>query len=197
MLKSDIIDFFNKLAPQWDADMIRNDGIINTILDNAEVKYGSTVLDVACGTGVLFPDYLKRDVKKLVGIDISPIMTDIAVGKFDGNQKVCVITGDAETVAFEDKFDCIVIYNAFPHFPDPENLIRHLTSLLALNGTLTVAHGMSRKMLDNHHSKTASKVSVGLPSESELSALFSKYLDVYTTISDDKMYQVAGRKKKV
>ena len=52
--KQDVIDFFNRCAPSWDAEMIRDDGIINTILDNAGVSSGKTVLDVACDgrTGV-------------------------------------------------------------------------------------------------------------------------------------------------
>ncbi|HKL86672.1 MAG TPA: hypothetical protein VJ861_10115, partial [Treponemataceae bacterium] len=58
--KSDIIEFFNKYAPTWDADMIRSDKKIATILDYAGIESGSVVLDVACGTGVLIPDYLAR-----------------------------------------------------------------------------------------------------------------------------------------
>ena len=60
MTKQEIIVFFDHMAPQWDEDMIRSDEIINRILDGAEVTEGKFVLDVACGTGVLFPDYLKR-----------------------------------------------------------------------------------------------------------------------------------------
>ena len=56
----EVIAFFNRLAPDWDAEMIRNDAVIDVILDNARVTGGKDVLDVACGTGVLIPDYLKR-----------------------------------------------------------------------------------------------------------------------------------------
>ena len=71
MNKQDVISFFDRLAPQWDADMIRHDDVIATILDNAGVSQGVDVLDVACGTGVLFPDYLSRDVGSLTAVDIS------------------------------------------------------------------------------------------------------------------------------
>ena len=40
MNKNDVIAFFDRLAPQWDADMIKDDGIIRTILDNAKVRPG-------------------------------------------------------------------------------------------------------------------------------------------------------------
>ena len=56
MEKKDIISFFDHFAPWWDDDMIRNEDIITAILDNGGIKPGIHVLDVACGTGVLFPD---------------------------------------------------------------------------------------------------------------------------------------------
>ena len=63
--KKEVIEFFDRLASDWDAGLIRNEEIINTILDNAGVTAGKDVLDVACGTGVLIPDYLKRKVRSL------------------------------------------------------------------------------------------------------------------------------------
>ena len=54
MEKKDVIEFFDRCAPTWDAEMMKDDEIIGAILDNAEVGEGMDVLDVACGTGVLF-----------------------------------------------------------------------------------------------------------------------------------------------
>ena len=82
MDKSSVIAFFDRLAPQWDADMIRSDELIGIILDNACAGPGKDVLDVACGTGVLIPDYLSRGVATVTGIDISPKMAEIAGAKF-------------------------------------------------------------------------------------------------------------------
>ena len=78
MNKQDVITFFDHYASTWDADMIRNESVINTILDNGGVTTGCTVLDVACGTGVLFSDYLQRNVKNVTAVDISPEMARIA-----------------------------------------------------------------------------------------------------------------------
>ena len=193
MRKQDVIEFFDRLAPQWDADMIRNDDIIATILNNAGVKPGVDVLDVACGTGVLFPDYLSQDVGSLTAVDISPEMVRIAREKFPGD-KVTVCCGDVEELDFDKQFDCIVVYNAFPHFPEPAQLIQSLSGLLKPGGILTVAHGMSRAAIDRHHEGRASKVSVGLMHEDALAAIFRRHLQLTTKISTDRMYQVAGRK---
>ena len=188
---AEVIEFFDRLAPGWDAELYRNDEIINTILDNAGVKDGKTVLDVACGTGVLIPDYIRRNVASVTGIDISPKMVEIARAKFP-EKNVSILCGDVESTEFELSFDCIVVYNAFPHFPDPERLIRTLAGKLNPGGLLTVAHGMSREKIDAHHHGTASHVSNGLMKAEQLAVIFEKYLNVSAIISNDKMYQVVG-----
>ena len=191
MNKQEIISFFDRLAPQWDADMIRDDAIVGKILDLGNVTAGVDVLDVACGTGVLFPDYMARGVASLTGIDISPEMVKITREKFP---QVEVLCGDVEEAAFDKQFDCIMVYNAFPHFPDPNCLIQVLSDLLKPGGTLTVAHGMSRAQIDHHHEGAASKVSVGLMHEDELAEIFGKFLQVTAKVSDDRMYAVCGKK---
>ena len=190
MRKKDVIEFFDRMAPQWDADMIRHDDIIDTILGNAGVKPGVRVLDVACGTGVLIPDYLARGVESVTGVDISPEMVRIAREKFH-QENVRFLCADVETAPLGE-YDVIMVYNAFPHFPEPEELIKSLVGHLAIGGTLTIAHGMSREQIDGHHAGPASRVSVGLMSEHALAGMMRKYLDVTVKISNDRMYQVTG-----
>ena len=192
MEKKEIITFFDKCAPWWDSDMVRNEDLIAMILDNGGIKENIHVLDVACGTGVLFPDYLKRNVASVTGIDISPEMAKIAQEKFPDVKVIC---GDVETVEFSQKFDAIMVYNAFPHFPDPAHLIKVLAGLVKPGGKLSVAHGMSRAQLTNHHAGRASSVSIDLLHEKELAALMEPYFDVEVMISNDRMYQVAGTRR--
>lgn len=195
MNQKDVIEFFDRCAPNWDADMIKSDAIIDTILDNAEVDAEMDVLDVACGTGVMFPYYLQRNVASVTGIDISPEMAKIAAGKFAGDDRVTVLCGDVEQLKPEKKFDRIVVYNAFPHFPDPQRLIAGLAALLKEGGRLTIAHGQSREAIDGHHAGPASKVSVGLMPAESLMALFQPHFEVEILISNSRMYQVSGVKR--
>ncbi len=189
MEKKAIAEFFDKCAPWWDADMVRHEDIIQTILTSGGIRPGVDVLDVACGTGVLFPDYLRRGAASVTGIDISPEMAKIAAAKFP---EVKVICGDVEETAFGRQFDCIMVYNAFPHFPDPARLVAVLAGLCKIGGRLSVAHSMSRDALTAHHSGRASDVSVDLLHEQELAALFGRWFDVDVVISTDRMYQVSG-----
>ena len=195
MNKQDVIEFFDRCAPSWDAEMIKNDAIIGKILDNAEVEAGMDILDVACGTGVMFPYYLERNAASVTGIDISPEMAKIAENKFSQEPRVRVICGDVEEVSFDRKFDRIVVYNAFPHFPKPKRLIKILASLLKEDGRLTIAHGASRETIDNHHSGSASKVSNGLMTADSLKKIFDPPFDVEIMISNRRMYQVSGVKR--
>lgn len=192
MDQQEVIRFFDRCAPSWDAGLVRNEAVIATILNNADIRQGMDVLDVACGTGVLFPDYLKRGVASLTAIDISPEMVKLAQEKFP---QVRVLCGDVEATEFERPFDRIVIYNAFPHFPNPSRLLEHLAESVKAGGRLTVAHGLSRARLVHHHSGSASRVSIDLPEAEELARLFEPWFDVDVVISDDKMYQVCGKRR--
>ena len=192
MNKRDVIEFFDRYAPNWDADQIPKDKIINRILDNAGVAEGQDILDVACGTGILFPFYLERKVASVTGIDISPEMAKLAAEKHKEYDCIRVVCGDVEETPFDRQFDSVMVYNAFPHFPEPEQLIATLASLTKEGGRLTIAHGASREQIDNHHSGDASKVSNGLMYADELKLLFEPYFDVDIVISTQEMYQVSG-----
>lgn len=192
MNKQDVIDFFDKLAPFWDGDQIRNEDVIVKILKLGGIKKGAEVLDVACGTGVLFPDYIKLGTASVTGIDISLEMAKLAKSKFPEADIIC---GDAETYNFQKKFDAVMIYNAFPHFANSDSLIKNLAQSTKVGGRLSVAHGMSREQIEKCHSGSASKVSVALPEAKELAKIFEPYFKVDVIISDEGMYMVSGIKK--
>ncbi len=189
MNKKKVAEFFDRCADWWDTDMIRHEDIIQTILDNGGITEGIDVLDVACGTGVLFPDYLSRNVASVTAIDISPEMAKIAAAKFP---QVNVLCGDVEETDFEKQFDAIMVYNAFPHFPDPQRLISVLAGLCKPGGRLSVAHGMSRAALADHHAGRAAQVSIDLLHEQALAELMNRWFQVDVVISDQRMYQVSG-----
>ena len=184
--KRDVQAFFDRLAPGWDAGMVRNEAVIARILDNAGVCVGCTVLDVACGTGVLFGDYVKRGAARVTAVDLSPEMAARAVEKAAGTQ-ITVVCGDVEdSAAVRDSgpYDVVMVYNAFPHFPDPAGLIRTLAGLVRPGRLYSGLSGSSAK-----------PVSLGLLHEDEVRALMAPYLDVDTVISNGEMYQVCGRKR--
>ena len=192
MNKDTIKEFFNGFASTWDNEPIADIKIINTILDNANVCENIDVLDIGCGTGVMFPFYMERNTKSITAVDLSPEMVKIAKGKFPQADVIC---GDAENIALDKQFDVIMIYNAFPHFPSPEKLIENLSKAIKSGGRISIAHGLSKKELDEIHMKSAGYVSNILPECDELAEMLKPYFNVDIKISNDKMYQVSGTKR--
>lgn len=190
--KETVMKFFDDFANRWDNEPICDKETLNIILDNAGIVAGVNVLDIACGTGVLFPYYLERNVNSITAVDLSPEMVKIAKSK---HPQVNVICGDAEEILFDNTFDCIMIYNAFPHFPNPQALVENLVKYLNVGGRFTIAHGMSKKELDEVHKKSAGRVPNILPECEELAKMLKPYFNVDIMISNDKMYQVVGTKK--
>ena len=194
MDKNEMIAYFDRRAPYWDRENQADPAVIRAILDNAQVGPGQEVLDVACGTGVLFPFYLERTVGSLTAIDLSPAMAALAKEKAADAPNVTVVCGDVETWKPDQKFDCIVVYNAFPHFPYPKRLLKTLAGLLKEGGRLTVAHGASLEAINVLHEDKAA-VSPELMEAQKLARLFDAHYDVEVMISNDRMYQVVGRKR--
>ncbi len=191
MNKKDIISFFDHFAPDWDKMNEQSSQVIEQILDNSGICENTRVLDVACGTGVLFPYYIERNAI-VTGIDISSEMVKIAKEK---HPQINVICGDAENISFNKKFDVIMIFNAFPHFPTPEKLIENLSKHLKSGGRISIAHGASREDINRCHEGKASVISQTLPAANELKKLLTPLFDIDIMISDNKMYQVSGTKR--
>jgi demethylmenaquinone methyltransferase/2-methoxy-6-polyprenyl-1,4-benzoquinol methylase len=194
MDKNGIKEFFDRCAPSWDDHQKKDDSVIADIMDNAGVERGTRVLDVACGTGVLFEDYISRNAGHVIGVDISPKMAEIASGKASGYENIDVICADVEELP-EAEYDVCMVYNAFPHFFDPESLIESLAGQLKKGGVLSVAHGAGRETINHHHEGAAAPYSIGLLPADELSELMERWFSVYCVISDDRMYQVCGKKR--
>lgn len=192
MDKEKIIDFFNSHAADWDNNQQRNERVIGTILDKSGIFPGASVLDVASGTGILFGDYISRDAGSITGVDISAEMLKLAKEKYPSVKLICA---DAECYNFEEKYDVIMIYNAFPHFLNPEKLFSNLCNALKRGGRLTVAHGAGKAEIDRCHKGSANSVSRPLPSAEELSYMMSQYLETDIIISDESMYMVSGKKR--
>jgi ubiquinone/menaquinone biosynthesis C-methylase UbiE len=167
--------FFDRLAPVWDEDNKYDEQKIEKILDYAGIRQGVSVLDIACGTDILFPFYLRRGVSKIAGVDLSEGMIALAKQKFS-DPRIELICADACELVLNAKYDCCMVYSAFPHFDHPAGAITAFPKFLAAGGRLTVAHSESKQSIDLRHSCHATNVSIQL----------------LIVISDSDMYVVSG-----
>ncbi len=186
-------NFFDNCAENWDQNLNCDDEKMNEILDASRIVSGDSVLDIACGTGVMFDYYMSRGASDITGIDLSPKMIEKA--RENHAYKVELITADASEYHFSRKYDRCFIFNAFPHFENSEKLVRNLSSFIIPGGTLTVAHDRSREEINALHRCGASAVSVGLMSADELEKLMlsAGFNSIYKK-SDNRIYIVTGLK---
>lgn len=182
--------FFDSLAGSWDADRAEEPEKIRAIMRRAGIVPGVEVLDVACGTGVLFPYYLELGAGSVTGIDLSPEMIRRAGAKFS-DSRIRLLTGDAAELD-DGCFDRIVVFNALPHFPEPERLLLSLAARLAPGGRLTVAHDRCRAAVNGWHEQTAGEVSLGLPPAETVARWMSAALEVDTVVDGEDVYVVSG-----
>lgn len=109
------------------------------VADAAQIKSGDSVLDVACGTGVLAREAVGRvgAEGRVVGLDLNKGMLAVAARvepKVDWHQ------GDAMALPFEDaSFDAVTSQFALMYFPDRVAALHEMWRVLTPGGRLAVA----------------------------------------------------------
>ena len=190
----EVKSFFDRLADEWDSHGGPEEQATEQLMDLCGIEKDSVVLDVACGTGALIPFYLKRKVKRVDAVDLSPEMIRICREKFSDPAVFCTC-GDIMEFDAPADYDVIMIYNAFPHFGEYEALIGKLTSMLKKGGRLCIAHSMSRDALDRHHRNVRPDVSRKLISDQEFRTLLCGSLRIRDFISDGSCFRVVAVKE--
>lgn len=185
-----IKNFFNSNAQNWDdknADSLGAKKITEQFIDNIKFK---DILDIGCGTGVMYPHLLKAQANSYTGIDISEEMIKHAKEKFSEANFICANILDWNT---EQKFDTIIMYNVYPHLDNKEILVKKVYSMLNDNGYFIVAHGSSRHNINAHHNAHALQVSQKLLKANEEAEIWREKFDV-KIIRDDELYFFSGKK---
>jgi len=109
------------------------------VSEEANIKAGDYVIDVACGTGALAISVSGNvgPSGKTFGIDINEGMLDIAKSK---SSSVEWINAPAEALPFkEEHFDCVVSQFGLMYFENQENAMREMIRVLKQGGSLAVA----------------------------------------------------------
>ncbi len=111
---------------------------------------GETILEVACGTGLVAQEVAKQH-EKVCGVDISPQMIKEALKKVKekGIRNVEFSVKDAYALPFDDgMFDTVICCNALHNMKHPEGALSEIKRVLAPEGRLIVSIvgiGESRK----------------------------------------------------
>lgn len=183
-------EFFDRLAPNWDA-MDDGDHGRKALIASLPIQKGMRILDAACGTGVITGELLSLS-DDVVGVDISPKMLEIARKKYEGTG---VVFHEVSLYEYEDEpFDGIVLYNAYPHFMERERLKKKLDELVKPGGFVAILHNMSRAKLDAHHKYVPSSISRSLLPAEEEAAFYKDAFLIERAEEDEAHYLFLLRK---
>lgn len=187
----DIKSYFNKMADNWDEDILPIDEIRRCIVFLSGIKEHTHILDVACGTGAMFTALQEKNSEHVTAVDISEKMVEIANNKVKDNPLFDVRCGDFFEIE-DEKYDCIMIYNAYPHFIDKEKLVAKVSQLLTPDGRFVVAHGAGKEIINLHHSNVPKEITSHLLSAEEESKYWKKYFNIDILIDIQEFYMFSG-----
>lgn len=137
-----ILDQFTRQAiPFASAPAIRNTDALNRIVQMAQAGPDDTVLDVACGPGLLVCAFA-RVVRHATGIDLTPAMLEQA-RKLQMESGLANITwqqGDVESLPYPDgAFSIVASRFALHHLQNPLAVLKEMRRVCAAGGRMVVA----------------------------------------------------------
>jgi SAM-dependent methyltransferase len=136
-----ILDQFTRQAVPFAASMIiRNQEILDRILEMGEPHSDDTVLDVACGPGLLTCAFA-HVVRQATGSDLTPAMLEQAK-MVQREQKLNNVTweiGDATALPYKDgEFSIVTTRFTFHHFLDPLAALKEMKRVCRPGGKVVV-----------------------------------------------------------
>jgi ubiquinone/menaquinone biosynthesis C-methylase UbiE len=136
-----IVDQFTRQAAVFNvAPSLTKEQALRSIVAATQAGPDDTVLDVACGGGVVLCEFAPH-VKHATGIDMTPAMLDFgrehAARK--GLANVTFRRGDATTLPFPDgSFSVVVTRYTFHHFLEPLAVFKEMVRVCRRGGRIAV-----------------------------------------------------------
>jgi len=111
---------------------------IRAALKSINFDQSDIVLDVGCGTGILF-HHLEERIHFLVGVDISARLLRKAQYKSGRSQKISLVRADADRLPFLNEiFDKIFAVTVLQNMPDAKVTLHEIKGILKKDGALVV-----------------------------------------------------------
>lgn len=184
-----IRDFFDNLSEKWDLMDRKDQNSIIEIFNTLNLNQDQKILDVGCGTGILFDYYLKTNPKEVVAVDISKKMTAIAKLKYKSFDKIRVLNMDVFDLN-EGDFDLIMLYNSYPHIIERQSFAKKCITLLREKGFVVIAHGSGRQEINSVHAGHDTDISTKLNDPLEEIKIWEKNFNVIKLIDRDDIYLI-------
>ena len=192
-----IRSFFDERAKTWDHYETHDYNKINALLDKAGILEGDSILDLACGTGIISSLLYSRCKRRVTAIDLSKEMINEAKNKHIDENKVVFKVQDFYSLK-DGNFDFIVIFNAYPHFLQLNEFKEALIRNLSDGGRFAIIHDLGRKQLhDCHKGRDVSLLSRDLNDPNKEAEIYKNDFDILKAEEGEDFYLLVGQKKKV
>jgi len=192
--------YFDDLSERWDRiyDIDRARPLLRAGLDRLAVGAAERVVDLGCGTGVLLGcliDHLDP-AGRIEAVDLAPRMIAEARRKYP-DPRVRFHVADAASLPFDDaSVDRVICFSAWPHFPDPDAVVRQAARVLVPGGRLHVWHIDSRQTINDIHKNAGPAVQQDLlePASDLAGRMQRQGLQVESTRDDHQAYEITAIK---
>lgn len=192
-------EYFESSAEDWDKEFTAEDlEILAFLIDSLDIQEGSHILDLGCGTGIMF-DMLRRKAGSggmVVGVDFSSRMVKKARKNFPF-KNICEVDGDVENLPIRgESIDYAISLAAFAHFANLERVMDEVSRVLKSGGQFHVIHLLGSRELEKYHHEAGGPVADDhLPTRKEMLALFEHGHFINTKIADHPgFYHASGVK---
>ncbi len=130
-------DLNNRVHSLWRDQAWRREAV-----RTSDVQPGDVVLDCACGTGDLTQAFAKTEASRVVGLDFTPEMLEVARRKkthAPHGEKIEYVEGDAQDLPFDNgSFDVVSIAFGIRNVQDPGRALAEFARVLRSGGRLVV-----------------------------------------------------------
>jgi ubiquinone/menaquinone biosynthesis C-methylase UbiE len=189
--------YFNSLAKDWISQQSEQAEKIYQLLSYLNLKRCNSILDIGCGTGVLFP-FLTRltpERAKIFAIDFAEGMAKEAAQKKYATIKV--LCGCARYLPLRDNsIDLIIAFHVFPHIQGKSLALKECRRVLKPGGELAIIHLHGSQEINAIHEQIGGPVKDHkLHSGEQLGRMLKQMNFLINKIKDRKgEYYVIGQK---
>ena len=156
--KRETMRHYDHLAQVYDAQYSEEQKAkIEAALKNTKLNQNELVLDVGCGTGLLF-QHIARSAKLVVGIDVSSKILQEARKRIEQLPKTAIIRADADYTPFQNQtFDQIFAITLLQNMPNPAETLAEIKRVNKPKSTIVVT-GLKKKFAPERFIELLNKV---------------------------------------